>query len=98
MKKTWTYLKLALIALLNGFFVWHIFEGKLGLIAQKTYKKNTIHLLEKQTLLLSLQQKLKNEISYLQSPINMDYIECYALKHWYKVPKNAKIIKLEDNI
>ena len=94
MRKYFHYFDIVLCSLLIGFFGWHIFNGKLGWLASRKYKNQLLQLQEKQASQLQLQKRLKSDIAAIGERINKDYLETQALKHWYKVPKGSKIIKL----
>lgn len=96
MRKYFSYFDLIICVFLIGFFSWHIFNGKLGLIASNSYKKQLILLEKKHNKQVKLQKKLKNDIASIGEHINIDYLETQALKSWYKVPKDSKILRLSN--
>lgn len=76
------------------FFIYHFFQGSLGLKSNFSYC-NKIYQVDKDISAIKYENiVLQNKNKLFYNTIHPDYLETLILKHMYKVPKKAKIIKL----
>lgn len=79
---------------LQIYLMYDLLCSRYGWFAYTHNKHALSQLIEQERRLVKYQQKLELQISYLHQPVNIDYLQTYAMNEFNHIPKGWSIIPI----